>query len=229
MSDDFRLPGAADRTVVMGATGTGKTIFGAWILSRQNFEKRPWVIIDYKGEELFYKIGTPPLKRLKLGDMPGKKGIYIMSPKPGEEEATEDWLWKIWAKENIGIFCDEVSLIPDQNAFKAILRQGRSKRIPVISCTQRPVDVNREVFTEASYMSIFRLQDERDYKIVRGFTGKAPIHEPIVDSRGDVRAHWSYWFDVARNKLFTLRPCPAPATVAAEIKAKAPYSVFFGS
>jgi DNA helicase HerA-like ATPase len=211
----FTLPNGENRTVVMGATGTGKTVLAAYLLARSNFNLRPWVILDYKGEILFDEVGMPPLIELKLGRLPKKKGIYICSPNPGDDEGVEDMLWKIWDHENIGVFVDEASLLPKKNAFKAILRQGRSKRVPVIACTQRPVDVDREVFTEASYMAIFRQQDERDYKIIQGFTQKSNIRETLPP-------HHSYWYDVAKNSMTVLQPCPSPSKVAELIRDRAP-------
>lgn len=217
----FRLPGASDRTAVIGANGTGKTIFGAWLLSKQRFDKRPWVTIDFKGEELWDQVGTPPMKTLKLGEMPGKRGLYRMHVHPGQEDQFEEWLWKIWSKENVGLFIDEVSLVPQRNAFKAILRQGRSKRIPVIACTQRPVDVDREVFTEANYISVFRLDDVRDYKTIKGFTRDAPIERMLPEFH-------SHWYDKKKFSCVTLKPVPSPDSVAESLRRAAPYSFLFG-
>jgi len=218
---EFILPGAEDKTVVIGATGTGKTVFGAWLLSKQRFDKRPWVAIDFKNEELWDDVGSPPMRLLKLGSMPGKRGLYRMPVYPGQEEAFEDWLWKIWRKENVGLFIDEVTLVPQKAAFKGILRQGRSKHIPVIACTQRPVDVDREVFSEANYVSVFRLDDERDYKIIKGFTRNAPIEAPLPP-------HYSYWYDKRKFTCLTLQPVPAPASIAADLRRVAPVSWLFG-
>lgn len=218
---EFRLPGASHRTVVIGGTGTGKTVFGGWLLSRQRFDTRPWIALDYKNEELWDRVGDPPMRDLRLGAMPGKKGLYRCRIRPGEEEAVEDWLWQIWEHENIGLFCDEVTLLPQKNAFKAILRQGRSKCIPVIACTQRPVDVDREVFTESQFKAVFRLDDVRDYKTVQGFTNNAPVERPLPE-------HWCHWVDMAQRAHFTLKPCPPPDKVAASIRDNVPYSWFFG-
>lgn len=218
---DFRFPGGDTRTIVIGATGTGKTTFGAWLLSHARFDKRPWVIIDYKQEELFEDVGSPPIQRLSLGRIPKRKGLYIVSPRPGEDDEVEDWLWKVWSKGNIGIFVDEATLLPSQNAVKAILRQGRSKRIPIIACTQRPVDIEREFFTEANFVSVFRVQDERDYKIIRGFLRNTSIDQELPQ-------HWSYWYDVARNLLLKLQPCPKPDIIANRMRAEAPRNWFFG-
>ena len=217
----FRLPGASDRTVVIGANGTGKTVFGAWLLSKQRFDKRPWVCMDFKNEELWDSVGDPPMKELKLGKLPGKKGLYRLRVHPGQEDELEAWLWKVWTAENIGLFCDEVSLVPQKNAFKAILRQGRSKLIPVIACTQRPVDVDREVFTESQFVSVFRLDDARDYKVVQMFTRDAPIHIPLKE-------HWSYWYDKRNFSCIPLKPVPSPDTIAANLRRAAPYSWFLG-
>ncbi len=218
---EFILPGAADRTTIIGGTGTGKTTFGAWVLSCQRFDMRPWICIDFKNEELWDLVGDPPMKELKLGSMPGKKGLYRLHVHPGQEDELEAWLWKVWGRENIGLFCDEVSLIPQKAAFKAILRQGRSKRIPVISCTQRPVDCDREIFTESQYVSVFRLDDVRDYKTIKGFTREAPIEKPLPD-------FWSYWYDKKNFRLSTLQPAPKPSIIAASLREAAPYSWFLG-
>lgn len=213
---EFIIPGGADRTVVIGPTGSGKTVLGGWVLSRQRFDKRPWVMLDFKREELWEAVGTPPIRELKLGDMPGKRGLYRMQVRPGQDDALEDWLWKVWAKENIGVFVDEVSLVPQKAAFKAILRQGRSKLIPVISCTQRPVDCDREVFTESQYRSFFGIEDDRDWPTIRGMFKHMDVSRPLPE-------YWSYWYDAKQKTGFTLRPTPPPDTVAKSIRAAAPH------
>lgn len=213
---EFILPGPDKHTVVMGANGTGKTVAGAWILSKQNMADRPWVILDFKNEELWDSVRP---QRLRLGEMPprwgihGKygRGLYIMRVLPGQEQYLETWLWKVWKRENIGIFCDEATFLTGMNSIKAILRQGRSKRIPVIACTQRPIGIDREFFTESSYKQIFRLDDERDYKIIRGFTRNAQVE-------GLLPPHWSYWYDSKQATTFKLRPVPPPATIAADLR-----------
>jgi DNA helicase HerA-like ATPase len=219
----FRLPGAADRTVVIGATGSGKTTFAAWLLSRQRLDLRPWVILDYKREALWDQVGKATIRPLRTHQLPGKTGLYRIQIDPGhgEDEALEDWLWRIRRRGNVGLFCDEAANLPVRGAFKAILRQGRSLRIPVISCTQRPVEVDREIFSESGFKSVFRLEDERDYLIIRGMTRRSAIDRPLP-------RYWSYWYDAERNRLVTLRPAPEPDSVAAELRAAAPSYALFG-
>lgn len=221
----FVLPGAADRTVIIGQTGSGKTIQGAWLLSKQRFDKRPWVALDFKGEELWDRVGDPPMRPLRMGAMPAKKGLYRMVVRPDEDDALEDWLWKIWDRENVGLFVDEVSLVNSKAAFKGCLRQGRSKHIPIIACTQRPVDCDREVFTEAQYRSFFGLEDSRDYLTIKGLFGDRDIREEART----LKRHHSLWYDVKQRSLMRLQPCPDPASVATDLKRVAPYSWFMGA
>jgi hypothetical protein len=203
----FRLPGGDARTTVMGATGTGKTTCGAWLLSKQRFDRRPWIVIDFKHETLFDYVGIPPIRQIELNQKPPRKpGLYLISPRPGEDEQLEAWLWRVWERGNTGLFVDEASLMPHADAFRAILQQGRSKRLPVIACTQRPVNVQRPLFSEASYFAVYRMADKRDYRIIEGFV-PADLSRPLP------RHHWR-WYDVARNELMTMGPVPNPARVA---------------
>lgn len=213
---NFRLPGGDARTTVIGATGTGKTTCGAWLLSKQRFDKRPWVCIDFKREALFDYVGMPPIQQMDLSSRPPRKpGLYLISPRPDEDDALEAWLWRVWERENIGLFVDEASLMPEQDAFRAILQQGRSKRLPVIACTQRPVGVQRPLFSEASYFAIYRMADKRDYKVIEGFV-PADLSLPLPDH------HWR-WYDVAGNRLLTMAPVPHPEMVADHLRERVPH------
>lgn len=220
----FVLPGAADRTVIIGQTGSGKTILGAWLLSKQRFDKRPWVALNFKDEEMWYRVGDPPMRPLRLGAMPGKRGLYRMDVHPGQESELEDWLWKIWDRGNVGLFADEASLINSKAAFKACLRQGRSKLIPIIACTQRPVDCDREIFSEAQYRACFGLEDSRDYQVIKGLFGNRDIR----DEAEQLKRHWALWWDAKQKSLSLLKPCPPPATVAADLKAVVPFNFWLG-
>jgi hypothetical protein len=211
----FRFPGGDARTTCIGATGSGKTTCGAWLLAHQRFDRRPWIVIDFKRERLFDMIGFPPIEAIRLNArVPRRPGLYLVSPRPDQEDDLEDFLWRVWQAENTGLFIDEASLMPDRDAFRAILQQGRSKRIPCISCTQRPVDVKRGLFSEASFFCIYRMADRRDYRTVEGFV-PADLSRPIPDY------NWR-WYDVARNELLHMAPVPKPATVADLLRERVP-------
>ena len=218
----FRFPNGEHRTVVMGQTGTGKTVFAAWLLSKQDFTKRPWVALDFKDEELWDKVGDHAMPYLKPGQMPGKRGLYRMRLRSRDEDVLEDWLAKVWKKGNIGIFADELTLIPKRGAFQDILRQGRSLRIPVIGCTQRPFDCDTEVFTESQFRVFFPPMDRReDLKRAQDYMGRANVSERLP-------AHSCYWYDSPKTGLFRLNPCPGPDSIAAALRAKAPRTLWLG-
>lgn len=215
MASGFRISGGDARTTVIGATGSGKTTCGLWLLSRQRFDRRPWFVFDLKREPIFDAVGMPPIEEWSIHSRPPRqKGLYLASPLPNQKEAIETFLWRCFDRGNIGIYVDEASLMPDGDAFTAILQQGRSKRIPTICCTQRPVNVIRPVFSEASYYCVYRLADKRDYKVVEGFV-PGDLSKPLP------AYHWR-WYDVARNRLLTMGPVPDPARVAGELREAIP-------
>jgi len=145
--------------------------------------------------------------------------LYLVSPAPNQDEALEAFLWKVFERGNLGLYIDEAALMPSGGAFQAILQQGRSKRIPVISCTQRPVSVARPVFSEASFYCVYRMSDKRDWRTIEGFV-PADLAVPLKPF------HWR-WYDVAANRLLTMAPVPAPQAVAGELREAAPQNLAY--
>jgi hypothetical protein len=220
--NQFRFPGGDSRTTLIGATGTGKTTCAVWLWSHMRLDVRPWIVIDFKQDRIFDEIGIPPLEEISLASVPKNPGAYIVSPTPGGEEQLENWLWKVWERENVGLLVDEAALMPDGAAWQAILQQGRSKRIPVIACTQRPVFAKRALFSEASFFGIYRLQDRRDARIIEGFV-PADLSKPLPE-------HQWRWYDVAKNKLLRMGPVPPPELVAERMRETLPTRVtLFGN
>jgi hypothetical protein len=101
------------------------------------------------------------------------------------------------------------------NAFPACIQQGRSKRIPIIACTQRPVGVARGLFSEANFVAVYDVIDRRDYKLIEGVV-PASLAEPLP------QYHW-HWFDRSRRVVLRMGPVPSPEHVADMLAAKAPY------
>lgn len=197
---DFKFPDASNRISIVGATGSGKTRFGIWLFSFAAFKRRPYIVFDFKGDDLIGQI--PYAREMDIKDkVPKYPGLYIVRPHPGDEIDVDKFLWKIWEKENTGIFVDEGYMI-DKNStpLNALLTQGRSKKVPMYMLTQRPVACSRFIFSEASYYACFRMQDIRDYKIIEGFT-------PFDFSAGLPPFH-ARWYDVSRDWSAVLKPVP---------------------
>lgn len=206
----FKAPRTDQRLTIVGRTGSGKTNGAFFILSQMSFDKIPFVIIDFKRDEAFRYIDLA--KYIDYNDLPYSPGIYILQPNIGDEDKVEKFLWKIWEKENIGVFFDEGYMMGKSKAYIALLTQGRSKRIPVITLTQRPSWITRFAFSEADYFMIYRLSDDRDIDTVSQF-----VHGNIEKRLPD---YWSYWYEVSSEKLMKLRPVPPAWRVAPSIDAR---------
>ncbi|HYM36244.1 MAG TPA: hypothetical protein VET48_12650 [Steroidobacteraceae bacterium] len=196
----MNLPNDTQRLSVIGATGSGKTHAALWHLSMRNYDEKPWIVYDFKYDEIINEIeGT---YTISLTDpIPSRPGIYIVHPNPGQDEMVSAHMWGIWSHEDIGVFIDEGYMIGNNNSgFRALLTQGRSKHIPLIVLCQRPVWIDRFVFSESEYFQVFRLQNRKDIACVEEFVPH-DLSERLPE-------HHSYYYDVAEDRIVVLTPTP---------------------
>ena len=218
---EFRLPGRTDRVAILGRTGSGKTTLAAWLMAENDIDKRPWVIIDYKGEKIFddiKKADKDAITDLEPKDpAPRKPGLYRVEPIPGEEdEEITSFLWRVWERQRTGIYVDEGHLLPNSPALKACLVTGRSRQIPLIMISQRPVWVPREVFSESNHHVVFDLSREDDRKMAGSFV------TPNGEALPRMRDYHSIWNDVGRNRRFQMQPAPPASQSIERILERAP-------
>lgn len=207
-----KLPNDSQRLAIIGRTGTGKTQAAVWHLSRRNFNRMPWIVFDFKGDELINSINRAV--HLSLSDpLPTKPGIYIVHPRPDQDEELEKYLWKIWERENIGVYVDEGYMMNRSGAFNTLLTQGRSKRIPMIVLSQRPVWLSVFVWSESDFFQIFHLSIASDAAKVREYT-------PIDLRSQKLEEFQSFYYDVKRDTVFKFQPVPSSEEILAAIDAK---------
>lgn len=199
MSESYRFPSSSEHTAICGRTGSGKTLAGSFLLSESDLENRPHIALDFKGDELLNSIKEA--QHIKHHKLPSKSGLYIVRFMPHQKEEMERFFWDVWGAENIHLHVDEAYMI-DRNSpgFNSLLTQGRSKRISLTCLTQRPAYCSRFIFSEASHINVFHLNDIRDRKIIEGFfPDDLDVILPEFHSR---------WYDIKQNKIFRLLPVP---------------------
>lgn len=205
----FRFPTFKQRVAIVGRTGSGKTQMGAWLLSQAPFHKQPYVIVDYKHDDLLNS--SDRVREIDLSEVPRKPGLYILHPRPDDDEGVEQWLWKVWGQEKTGLYFDEGYMIPDKGALRSILTQGRSKRIPVYMLSQRPSQITRFAISEADMFAVFHLNDKKDRERINQFTPPGFAYEELPEFH-------SKWYDVGKHFSTTLGPVPDGDTILETIE-----------
>lgn len=199
-----RFPNDTEHSAYIGRTGSGKTLAGLFNLSLQNWERKPWLMMDIKGDEHIQKIGKMDgVTTLKWGQPIGKNGLHIIRPRPDQLDEIEDLLWYVHSRNNVGIYVDEGHPLKNSDALNALLTQGRSKHIPCRICTQRPSWISRFVFTESSFYQVFSLTDRRDRKTVQEFL---PIERANLET--PLQPYHSIWYDVKADRASSFLPVP---------------------
>jgi hypothetical protein len=200
------FPDDTQRHAIVGRTGSGKTQAALWHLSHRNFHLMPWVIYNYKTDRSINEI--PRARFIDLEEVPIKPGIYIVQPKPDDVEEVQAHMWAVWQNGHTGVYIDEGYMVGRWNpAFRALLTQGRSKEIPMIVLSQRPVWMDGFVWSESEFIQVFPLQHKKDVLRVQEFVP--------ADLTRKLPPYHSYYFNVAseENKISILKPVPDIDTI----------------
>ena len=201
----WRFPETSHRTTIIGRTGSGKTYFAVWLLGFAQFNEQPFIIVDYKNDELLNT--SDRIREIGLHEkIPTKPGLYKVHPLPDQTDEVETFLWKIWKQTHVGVYIDEGYLLPDTGAIRAIYTTGRSRHIPVMLLSQRPSWITKFAFSEVEFFAAFHLNDKNDEKRVKEFTPKEFFEE------GRLPEHHSRWYDVGKDFKMILGPVP-PAEI----------------
>lgn len=201
----MNLPDDTQRISIIGRTGSGKTVCGVWHLSNTNFTTMPWVVYDFKRDSLLSQIGElEGAEHIDVTTVPQKPGIYFVHPHPDQLDEVQDQMWRIWGQENTGVFVDEGYMVcgpaNSNSAFRSLLTQGRSKHIPMIILSQRPVWMDRFVFSESDFYQVFALNHSGDRKKIMEYV-PSDLTKPLPK-------YHSYYHDVADAETCIMKPVP---------------------
>lgn len=210
----FKPPNNTHRTAIVGRTGSGKTQFGVNYLAeqlRRSWAGMPVTIFDFKRDGLIAQL---PAKEIDIYKKPPTEpGLYIVRPHPEDDaEAVIVYLNRVWENEYHGLYFDEGYMIGNRNpAFRRLLTQGRSKNVPMIYLSQRPVYMDRFAFSEADYYAAFRLVHSDDVLIMRKMV---PAY-----GKTDLGEYCCYWYSVGQDMGVTLTPVPPAHEIVAKFDA----------
>ena len=195
----MNFPDDSQRISIVGATGSGKTQAALWHLSQRSYDEMPWIIYNTKSDASIDAI--PYAREIEIDQIPVEPGVFIVKPLPSQREETEAHQLAIWERGNMGVYIDEGYAMGSNNdAFRALLTQGRSRRIPMIVLSQRPVWLDRFVFSESEYFQVFRLQHAKD---------RAAMEEIVPGSLERLPPYYSWYYDAIGNRLVSMRPVPS--------------------
>lgn len=198
------LPDSSQHLLTVGATGSGKTQAALWHLSMSDIDTRAHIVYNFKTDANINNV--PHSRQIGLDEIPVKPGVYIVQPHPSQTDEVERQMWEIWERGEIGVYVDEAYMVGKNNeAFRALMTQGRSRNIPMKISSQRPVWLDPFAVSEASFYQVFRLNHKRDVKSVQEFI-PSDISKRLPD-------YHSYYYDVPANKMTVLRPVPGMAEI----------------
>jgi hypothetical protein len=213
----FRLPRDDEHVAIIGRNGTGKTHFGIWMLSERSWTTKPWFVLNTKGEPIIDDMIPHTIDYDIRDRIPRQPGVYEARPLVGDkkdQETLDNFYKRLWEKQNVGVFVDEGYVSTGLKWFRAILTQGRSRRVPMIVLLQRPVWADRFIWSEASHYAAFDLNLEDD----RETTGKMiPGYKSVKLPR-----YHSIWHDVKADLTIGLTPAPDAGTIQQRFRDLAP-------
>lgn len=223
----LRAPDDTQRLTIVGQTGSGKSTFGLWHLSRRSYDKMPWIIIDAKREPMFRDI--PRLTEIRADQKPPRRrGLYIVRPGVADfdDGVMTRFLYHVWHNEDTGLMIDEgYAFARMDRGIRTVFTQGRSKHIPIIALSQKPSWVSPFIFSESEYKAIFYLDMPNDIdRVLDWMPPRLPDGE-VVDPF-NLPAHHCYWRAGPYREFAHLGPCPPEAEIFQTFDERLPRRMF---
>lgn len=202
----MNFPNDEQRIGIYGQNGSGKTVAALWNLEKRSWSNAnaarpmPWTIIDFKRDRTIAQI--PRLEELDVNASPPKHpGLYVIRPMPHETDEIEEYMFKMWENQRHGALFDEGYMIPRMSkAFKALMTQGRSLRLPAIVLSQRPAYLSPWMMSEMNFHQVFFLATPADKERMREWI-------PGYDGSLEKNYH-SIYYDQDRHETTYLKPVP---------------------
>lgn len=191
--------GKNDRGMLIGATGSGKTFLGRYLIEDQ--EKPFSVVYDAKISESigrwsnhefitdFDTLIESDARRIVY------RPNYIEAVDPAAQDQFFEWVYQ---RQHTRLFVDEAYAVTGGSNpsfhFQACLSRGRERGISTLVATQRPHRIPLITLSEAEHYWIFRLtllQDRRRVEEITGITAEEQL---------DLKNHEFFYFSVFEGR-----------------------------
>ncbi len=190
------------RTIIVGQTGSGKSVMAKQLLL--STELWPVVIVDTKHEiELDDKSFPIAQTMVEVKRLLNRK-VHGIRVRPSPEDLNEveyyNELFKIiYDHKNVRLWIDELlGCVRGPTSFpyylKALYTQGRSRGCGILACTQRPSGVPLFTLTESDVYLKFRLRMQVDQKRMSEMMGNSvlePKDYPKSSVHNDVHSFYA--------------------------------------
>lgn len=199
-----------EHALIVGMSGSGKSVAAATLVCHLSkaYPQAGVLIINHKKDETIDSI-LPPTRKL-----PGKLkrgGKYNLHPLIQKDDAEiERLLEQVHKQGNWIVYIDEGYMIsPRSYMLMALYTQGRSKKISVITLSQRPTWISRFAVTEASVIQVFNLNGKDDVKTLENNI-RSRDKNYLLDTVDKLERYSSFvWYSKKREGII-LAPYPHP-------------------
>ena len=214
--------------VIVGQNGSGKSQQLIY-LARNN--EQPVVVFDTKIDDDFIHLATPSQKLVVVNNFREflkalkQKDWHYLIVRPQKFElsnpiALDNYLDVLNELKALTICIDEAYPFHGKagrcyQGLLALLTRGRSRKLSVICCTQRPSWVSNFIYSESSYFFIYRLVQKKDRKTI---SDMIPYNEEVPEN------YHYFYYDLIEGgaecelkepiKLFKRRPLPKKKTIS---------------
>jgi hypothetical protein len=197
-----------EHVCMIGPTGCGKTS-----VTNDLIENRRYVVAFAvkREDETLESLGWP-ITRVWPPNRPYGKGTnlerFVLWPKIENETDFQNQhnqfnraLWDMFGQGRWTIYADDLKYMSGvlklDKPIRAIAEQGRSAKLTLVSCVQRPSRVPVEVYTEVGHLFIWRPGDGRDQKRLMEIAGAGPIDvREMLDRSKNLSQHGVLYVDV---------------------------------
>lgn len=197
MSPQPTFPNSSQHIALAGRTGSGKSVAALDMLVRR--PEIPWLIVDHKGDD---NIKLLPADKMGLRPLAlPSDGLHVVRPKMNgqDREDLEDLLHRVFKRGKMGVYIDEGHLMGMSEAVRNIMVAGRSKRVPMMWCSQRAHHIDTFIWSQCTFYRVFRLQGPPD---IRRFDENFPQRWT------DPGEYQSHYYDGTQGKSYLLAASP---------------------